>query len=385
MRFIYLILKRINDFIGRFSSVKINTAVVIGTSNSIMRNGWVNLSHQSAEAVGWEFRNISIGGSSSRYGAYKIETGDLPPGAARIIVDFCVNDQMFLDKYGYSLEHVVSHYASMIMALKARGDLHRLLVVMFPQQQVRDDLFETLRNLLDCFGVDYIDFRETIETWVATGKVALNTIYSDPRHFSAPLQARIGVHILTHLQKSKRTRPTPAIAAALKSLDSFQPVGYRPLELQSTDAGTVITVGTSVLQQRVTRFSNGDQFTISGASLLLGAYVWVTPTSGVITLRGDNLDLRLHFRRAFKNIFLFDTFNKPFQLQQSTLVDVCNDKSAPFQTMLGQTSSVYDDTNSLVDIVVLIGGDRNPLDLARDIKTVMASDRSSFTNVMGPH
>ena len=73
------------------------TALVIGTSNSLMREGWVNQLSAGAAAIGWQLTNKSIGGSSSRLGAYMIESGTLTRRADRILVDFNINDQLFLD------------------------------------------------------------------------------------------------------------------------------------------------------------------------------------------------------------------------------------------------------------------------------------------------
>lgn len=344
------------------------SAVIIGTSNSIMMSGWVNQTVDAAKDAGWTWINSSIGGSSSRFGAYRIGTQD-HPDTDRIIVDFCINDQMFIDDKKSKISHVLGHYATMLMALQAKGQLDRLLVVMFPQQAVHEKMFNALTQLFDTFAVDYIDFRGVLAGWAKADGVDVTTFYNDPRHFTPDQQKRVGLHVLERIKAD--IRPGFLRRRTRRRLAQLPAVTYKKLSIASGPYGTETEVGTSMLRLPVTQFKHGETFLISGADYLVAAYVWCTQEAGTLTIHGPKAKRRLHLRRAFRNLFLFDTFFKPLALGDFNQVTVVNDPKAPFDRMLGQTSSIYDDSDSTVEIATLVGADCDPAVLGKAIQKLV--------------
>lgn len=347
------------------------TAVVIGTSNALMIQGWVNQLLPGAAASGWTLFNNSIGGSSSRLGAYRIETGALTRNADRIVVDFNINDQMFLDAGTCTQDDLLSHYTTMLMALHRQGRLDDLLVLLFPHEQVNHAMTDDIVALLKRFHVAHVDFRVHLAEWLGKDGLDTRAAYANPRHFNAEYQGRIAVVVMSHLSAGYRTglRAKAARAWLLKQA----PVGYCDLKLHD-EALAHLTVGTSLMQFQVTQFRHRDRCLVSGARLLVGAMIWATEQSGALTFRGKDESYRLHFRRNFDGLFLFDSLFTPFALRPQTRVVAINDRAARFQLMLGQFAASYGITNATAEVVTLIGANRPPRTLGEDVRRHMTTE-----------
>lgn len=354
-------------------------AVIIGTSNALMREGWVNQTRALALQSGWDYANRSIGGSSSLLGAYLLATDDEVRSADWIILDFFINDQLFVGERQATLNHVLGHYASMFISLNEVNALDRVLVLMFPQQKVDDALFDALRVLFDRIGVRYIDFRTVIAGWLLANGLDSAEAYSDSAHFSPKMQRHIGELIL---EKLAEPGPTPKTDAAFRRwLFKCQPLGIVDLEIVS-EKQERCQVGTSAIQQTARRFHHGDQFHVAGAPLFLAAHIWATNEAGVVTVRGVENGFRVHLRRDYKGLFIFDSIFAPLPLSDEARVDVVNDKTVPFQRMRGQKSSIYDDTDSTVEIVSLIGAQHAPSQLGEAVSDRLAARRRSLFQVI---
>jgi hypothetical protein len=347
---------------------KTRSAVVIGTSNSLMREGWVNQLAPHAAAIGWQLVNKSIGGSSSRLGAYLIETGTSVRDADRIVVDFNINDQLFLDTGFCTQTDILSHYTTMLMVLHRHGQLDDLVVLLFPQQHVNNAMVEDLVRLLNRFHVTHIDFRPFLAKWCNKDGTPLAAAYSDPYHFTPKMQGRISSLVLGHLATQRKT--TRKAKSARAWLLRQKPVGYCDMAL-SHDRLPVMMMGTSLIQNAVTRFNHADRCIARGAGLFVGAHVWATDQSGVLTIRGNGSDCRIHFRRDYKGLFIFDSLFTPLELTDATLVEAINDKKARFQRMRGQKSSVYPTESTTVELVSLIGAERAPASLGDDVRAYL--------------
>ncbi len=347
------------------------TAVVIGTSNSLMRQGWVNQLVPGAAASGWTLVNASIGGSSSRLGAYRIETGVLTGNADRVVVDFNINDQMFLEAGSCSQDDLLSHYTTMLMTLHRQGRLDDLLVLLFPHEQVNHAMTDGIVALLTRFHVAHVDFRVHLAEWLAADGLDTAAAYANPRHFNAEYQGRIAGVVMTQLSAGNRTGLRAKAARAW--LLAQAPVGYCDLKLH--DEGLAhLTVGTSLMKFPVTQFRHRERCLASGAHLLVGALIWATKQSGTLTFRGKDESYRLHFRRSFKGLFLFDSLFTPFALRPQTPVMALNEREARFQRMVGHYASSYGITNATAEVVTLIGANRLPLTLGEDVRRHMTEE-----------
>lgn len=63
-------------------------ALVLGTSNSVMREGWLSLTRTMAAQQGLHYDNQSIGALPSLYLAYRLQDLHLMDGVDRVVIDF---------------------------------------------------------------------------------------------------------------------------------------------------------------------------------------------------------------------------------------------------------------------------------------------------------
>ena len=333
---------------------------IIGTSNSIMMNGWTRFLKEQVDDADVSIENLSVGGSSSRYGAFMLSGDNCPAASERIVLDFCINDQMFLDSGTVGMNDVRSHYATMISEAWQRGVLDKILVLMFPQSKhfVRsadDVLFAELLAIFDFFGVDYIDCRGEIDRWANERGCDTGGAFIDPRHYTPDFQQRIAEVVLARLAASSPRRRTRKV---IEVLDGIPRVGYREIEIIGDVERAV--VGTSVLQRSVFEFDRGDSVYLRGSGFLAALFVWVHENSGALTFRSPDGDRRFCVRRNLQNYFLFDTMSPVMAMNEEQRVDVINDHTAPYQPVLSLHSPNFDDAGSTTQVVAFVGCDLDP-------------------------
>lgn len=185
-------------------------------------------------------------------------------------------------------------------------------------------------------------------------------IYLDPRHFAPEIQLRIGQHVLRHLNdraaRAAQAPPTPEARA----LAAMPAAGYRRLEMVAPDARSPREYGSSIVSFPALELRGGDSLRISGAAYLIGALIWTHAAAGSVTVYGRQAGIRLHLRRAFQNIFLFDSLTVPLELGGDARAVARNDRAVPYQWGLGLSTTKYDHEDATSEIVLLLGCDIPP-------------------------
>lgn len=323
---------------------------VVATSNAIMTKGWVNLSAGTASERDAAYENLSIGGSSSLYGAFMAETADL---GDQIVFDFLLNDQMLVNLGALTVEQSIGQHLVLIRALVARGLADRAMVVLLPLQQTMaenlfSDLFTAIITALREAGIRFIDARQAILGWVQGRGEDLSAAYVDDRHLSPPYQELLGNEVLRVLAQP------PATGAARSLYQALPPADFARLTVPAADFETR-TVGTGLRRAQVTLIPDGAQFPVSGCAYLLAGLIWIDDHNGTLLFEAGGRRYRHLARRGFKNIFLFDTFNPPLQMEQGAHATATNDRSAPYWKVIGMPSSIYNSTGSITHLGALIG------------------------------
>lgn len=341
------------------------TVAVIGTSNSLLKVSWVNQIRLAAESNNWKIINRSIGGSSSLLGAYSVACDPRVKSADRIIVDFFINDQLFIQEEQATLDHVVGHYTSIFQTLSEHSCLDRLLILMLPQQNVDAELFDKMISYFQLIGVRYIDLRTNLNAWQQEDMVESGEQYSDPFHFTEVTQKKIAKTVTSTLHAMSDEEGAHSDSSA--ELLNYPKLGLTDLEFIDNNAPR-ISVGTSAITCQVKQILDGNHFSLQGATYLVGAKFWVTENAGALTIRGKSSNFRLHPRRSYKGLLICDTIFKPVQLQEVTRVDAANDLTAPFQRMRGQNSSIYETEDCVSLVETFIGAEYSPEELGQRIR-----------------
>lgn len=323
---------------------------VVATSNAIMTKGWVNLSAATAKQAGAVYENLSIGGSSSLYGAFMAETADL---GDCVTFDFLLNDQMLIDLGALTIEQSIGQHLVIIRALVSRGLADNAVVVLLPLMQTIaenrfGDLFKAIIAALREAGIRFIDARRAIWEWAEERNEGLSAAYVDDRHLSPAYQELLGGEVL-------RVLAAPGVNGLNRSLyHSLPPANFAHLSFDRTSFETN-GVGTGLRRSEVTLIPDGAQFLLSGRKYLLGGMLWVDENNGALLFEAGGAKYRYLARRGFKNIFLFDTFNPPLEIAPGTTVTASNDTSVPYWRVLGAPSSIYESSGSVIYLEALIG------------------------------
>lgn len=334
-------------------------AMVFGTSNSLMTKGWVNMVVEEARNQGIHMENRSIGGSSSRYGAFLTAAHPAEAACDAILYDYAIPDHMLLDAGCISARDILGHYLTIVRELVGRGALDKALVLLLPRREdlVHSAVLDQVSALLAELGVAYLDFRPILAGIMAETGMTEAELYLDPRHFVPEVQHRIGQRVLEQLRQPPRgSGPTHGA----RILAALPPAGYRGLHMEPAVSRSPCTYGSSLISFPAHELQPGESMGISGASYLIGALIWTHDTAGSVTIHGNGAKVRLHLRRSFRNIFLFDSLTAPLELGPEAMLVAANDPQAPSQKALGLATSRYDHEGATCEIVFLLGCDIPP-------------------------
>ena len=333
--------------------------LVLGTSNSLMTEGWVNQILKETQGRNLSIKNRSIGGSSSRYGAFLTASLPLRRDHDAIIFDYAIPDGMLLDSGCISAQDILGHYVTIGRDLIRQDALDKALVLILPRMGdlEQSEMLDQICALLTELGIDFLDFRPFIAEIMAEAGRKPESVYPDPRHFAPEIQKRIGQHVLRHLAERRRRRRRTVAARALATLPE---PGYRQLQLTAPAARKPQEYGSSIMSFPALSLEADDSMAVSGAEYLIGALIWTHDNSGSVTIYGRDAGIRLHLRRTFKNIFLFDSLTTALELDAASKAVVTNDANIPHQRALGLSNTIYDRQGASCEIVTFLGCDIPP-------------------------
>lgn len=128
---------------------------IVGTSNSILKDGWVKYYRELVQDV--EIDNYSLGSNSSLYGHYILEKKDILDKYDYCFIDFAVNDQHFFDKGLISEELLVASYLDFIRKFRNSNCIPIFLILPIVEYCRENSKISTIRQnmiaLCDDFGV----------------------------------------------------------------------------------------------------------------------------------------------------------------------------------------------------------------------------------------
>jgi hypothetical protein len=340
---------------------------VLGTSNSLMKEGWLNLTAPALKAAGFKVKRNLLGGASSCYWAWQVTLLPALRQRDRVVLDFSINDQMYVATDRLPPAASLGHVAAILVWAAQKGCLDRLLFVLFPQQNMTFDGVESpnmdaMIALFRRFGVDHIDFRPWLRAWAAAAGHGPNEVFPDPLHYAPAYQTRIGMAVLDRLC-TPAPRPTPAQMVERRVLPGLPQAGFRELTLMMPDGTPAEMVGTSVVQKMTWHLSHGAAFTAEGAPFCVGTLTRCHDTGGVLSLRDDQGGgVTMNLCRNVTRLFQFDTLHTPLRTTTAyhgiAAADPALPKLRPQQKVLKRPR----DVPIITDVVGLLGADHAPAD-----------------------
>ncbi len=132
---------------------------IIGTSNSIMEAGYLPVLKSLMPDV--EVQNFSLGGASSMYGCYVLETESIVDDFDYAIIDFCIPDQQMERNKFLTLETIVSAFGAVLSKFKPGGRCTPL-VILYPIKHAYEDprlvkVRDELKRICQQFKIAVVD------------------------------------------------------------------------------------------------------------------------------------------------------------------------------------------------------------------------------------
>lgn len=181
---------------------------IVGTSNSVLKDGWVKyFSKLIGKTV---VENFSIGGHGINYVHYALEKHRILDRFDYCIFDFAVNDQNFMDGNPVeacliSKSFVCAAYLDLIR--KIRNSKCKPIFMIFPIKDYIDKPQQCLTrtlilNLCNMFGYQYVDGYSTINAIADMVNCNGSLFFRDANHLNSIAASRLAFQVIELLYTS---------------------------------------------------------------------------------------------------------------------------------------------------------------------------------------
>ena len=256
---------------------------ILGTSNSVMRNGYV---HYLKLYDDIEVISFGVGDTSSIYGVYKILTTDILDSFDCCIIDYSINEYIFMDN-GFPQERVIFNVLSVISMFNKKKCVP-CFILLSPQHipTITNNLY---RHIFEHINCPYIDFDRLFHP-------IKQNIYSSPSHYNAEFQEVIAhkLHnsIINNFFFNKKI-----------DYDFFDtyPICFRTL-LKDNIPSNINTLHranhkSSLLSVNSYLMSFNDILTIESTELYIIAIIyWNSDSQSTVFFKSPNITLKKNFR-----------------------------------------------------------------------------------------
>ena len=135
---------------------------IIGTSNSILRNGWTAsfLRHFTNST------NFSLGASPSLYAHYILEKHNILEEYDYVILDFSLNDDFFILNDRISISFITQSFSSLLAKISSQKKCIPIYLGFINKQTYLTNNFSTYtlyKHLLKIYGIPYLAIEDLIK------------------------------------------------------------------------------------------------------------------------------------------------------------------------------------------------------------------------------
>lgn len=281
---------------------------IVGTSNSVMTDGWVAALRGLRPDD--EIDNYSIGASTSLYGSYIVDREKIADRYDVCFLDFCVNDQAYNLAGDFIFKYAVASYCGLLQ--KFKGTACRALPLLFPVRFAFDNrerraVIDNAARACSAYGYPFLDILGLVDRLREGFDLSGDDLYVDGAHLRPHVAAAIAKAASAMLDGPLSLPPAAEMDA---------PVYFS----SKPEGGTAERVGTSLVTHDVNRLSEDAQATLP-AGYLCGALHWSSELSGDLFFQG-NIPVRKNFRKMWDGKFFFSHFVEPLPGEKGITVTV---------------------------------------------------------------
>lgn len=257
-------------------------ALVLGTSNSILRDGWVEGLRESFDG---EIVNRSAGANCVAYVLYELSAMDEEAGNFDFVfLDSVVNDEHFIDRGFFNREWLQVYLREIYRRLEGRV----VVDVGFSSQKFFQDLDSSVaeyhRRAASRYGAYYVSVKSLLNKYVLHTGVGtdIDDFYEDPGHIHRAISKRLGFAMGQMLNKGVFKNKMKMIK---DEGGEFDFVKYTPA---SDDVNSSVEM-TSLRTEELHEFGEGGYITISKKPCMVhGMFVNARMSNACITIKGCN-------------------------------------------------------------------------------------------------
>lgn len=197
---------------------------VIGGSNSLLRDGWVDQLVKLAPE--FEVVNRSIGAATSLIGIYRILQNEVPDGAT-VVWEYALNEHNHFQS-GQSIESLIYHL-DWFLELCARRSIAVLPLVFWNRDEMADtspaEYRDALRSCLSRQGLEQIDMKPILRQFSVRREKPIERLYENRAHYriGSGVPRRIATAVKNRIGEARIPTGVPALQG--RSLSIHRPDG----------------------------------------------------------------------------------------------------------------------------------------------------------------
>ncbi|NPD21294.1 sulfotransferase family protein [Alterinioella nitratireducens] len=252
-------LERINASVPLAIRAPRRQAIVLGGSNSMIANGWINRLRRDFSRL-IDIQNLSVGACTSAMALYRYLSLQGRPAGVPVIWEYGINEYNHFEG-GQSLDSLILH-VEWLLQICIREDRPFLPVMMYNRSQLTpepDAYARAIRDLFARYGLEVLDCTRLLQI-VARGAPELGRWYSDGAHYdtASVFPERLAEHVLMALERARVPTCPEARAARFNGRD---------LALASPDGADTAHFENSVLSCDFTPFDKIGEIDLPGRPL----------------------------------------------------------------------------------------------------------------------
>lgn len=259
-------------------------ALVLGGSNSMIANGWVNLLVREYTNLA-QITNLSVGACTTTMGLYRLLSRQGRTHGVPLIWEYGINEYNHLVS-GQPLASLMYHL-EWLLQLAIREDRPFVPLLMRSRKQAlpghSDAYLSSVTDLFHRYGLELVDANLLLHI-LARGQPDVALWYSDPAHYNTATEVprRVSEAVLMALPNARIPRQIAERAAHFDALDLVLSTPAQPLSIFEN----------SVMSCAFARFETSPRISVEGRAL--AAIIVTSGTGPDICLQAGDATLGIY-------------------------------------------------------------------------------------------
>lgn len=317
---------------------------LLGTSNSVLSSGYKTYLKKSNYLID----SYGIGDVSTIYGIYQIITNDIVNKYDFCLIDYCINEFIFLQNNILTYERVYFYILGIISLFKEKKCIPFFLLLSPKDIDTKDNML--YRNICKKFNIFYIDIDKILYK-----KKYEQEIYSNPSHYTEEYQKVIAEIIL---QKIDNFKPKEINFTFFNKY----PINFSTLSSSDCNVNfencTRAVYSTNLLTTNVYLLDKDSKISVETKNTLLACIFYASESNGYIFFYSKDNILRKNLRLKWKKGLFCRSVGYLFPQIKSFYIKTISNKN--YYDEPTHNSIIAPETNTLTSFRDFIFADVSP-------------------------